>query len=515
MINNYKRITSHDAGQISMILLSIFIGFLAGGVVVLYRIVLSYAESLSIYMYAYVRQRPTVMPLLFLMLGLGGYGVGFLTKRNRMMGGSGIPQIKGILMGYFKQNWISTLICKFIGGTISILGGLSLGREGPSIQLGASIAEGVGNRFSKSRIDRKILIASGASAGLAAAFNAPLAGVVFALEEIFKYFSPMILLSTMSAAVMADFVSKNVFGLAPVFNFEITTLLSLEDYWMVILLGILVGILGAVYNKVLLKTQMLYKVIFKEKKSRGILAIFIIAGVFGLLLPQVMGGGHIMLDLLSVSTPLSILVGLFVVKFLFSMMSFGSGAPGGIFFPLLLLGATIGAIFSEFAVFFFELDPQLFYNMVILAMAGYFTAIVKAPITGIVLIMEMTGSLSHMLSLTIVSMTAYIISDLLKSPPIYDALLDGMTEDHLIYDEEEHQNKIIMEIMVRHDSEYDDKRVKEIMWPEKCLLVSIRRGEKEFIPRGETKLKVGDYMFVLTDTNSEWQIREYLEHLNG
>jgi len=197
------------------------------------------------------------------------------------------------------------------------------------------------------------------------------------------------------------------------------------------------------------------------------------------------------------------------------MISFGSGAPGGIFFPLLLLGATIGAIFSNFAVLFFNLEPQLFYNMVILAMAGYFTAIVKAPITGIVLIMEMTGSLSHMLSLTIVSMTAYVVSDLFKSPPIYDALLEGMAEDHRIYEEEEHHDKIIMEVMVRYNSEYDDKRVREIAWPDKCLLVSIKRGEKEFIPKGETKLKVGDYLFILTDINSEWQNRECLEHLNG
>jgi Trk K+ transport system NAD-binding subunit len=148
-------------------------------------------------------------------------------------------------------------------------------------------------------------------------------------------------------------------------------------------------------------------------------------------------------------------------------------------------------------------------------MAGYFTAIVRAPITGIVLIMEMTGSLSHMLSLTIVSMTAYIVADLLKSPPIYDALLDNMATEHKIVDDEEHEQKIIMEIIIRHDSIYENCLVKEIKWPEKCLLVSIKRGEKEFIPRGDTRLKVGDYVFALTDLNSEWQVREALETMNG
>lgn len=515
MTNNYKRITSHDAGKISIIFQSILVGILAGGVVVLYRMVLSRAEELSFAIYDYVSMHKISILVLFIGLILAGYAVAYLASRNKMMGGSGIPQIKGILMGYFEQNWVSTLICKFVGGSIAILGGLSLGREGPSIQLGASIAEGVGKKFGKSRMDQKMLIASGASAGLAAAFNAPLAGVIFALEEIFKYFSPLILLSTMSAAVVADFISKNFFGITPIFDFEITSLLSLEDYWIVIVIGVVLGILGALYNYVLLWTQKLYKRLPLSHDYMKMAIPFLISGVLGLTFPVVLGGGHRMVESLQPTTGLWMLIMMFVIKFLFSMVSFGSGAPGGIFFPLLILGAAVGAICSNVATMVFGLDQALFYNILILAMAGYFTAIVRAPITGIVLIMEMTGSLSHMLSLTIVSMTAYIVADLLKSPPIYDALLDNMATEHKIVDDEEHEQKIIMEIIIRHDSIYENCLVKEIKWPEKCLLVSIKRGEKEFIPRGDTRLKVGDYVFALTDLNSEWQVREALETMNG
>jgi len=170
MTNNYKRITSHDAGKISIIFQSIIIGILAGGVVVLYRMVLSHAEELSFAMYDYVRAHQLSVLILFVGLFAAAWFISFLTTKNNMMGGSGIPQIKGILMGYFQHNWFSTLVCKFIGGTIAILGGLALGREGPSIQLGASVAEGIGEKFNKSRMEKKILIASGASAGLAAVF---------------------------------------------------------------------------------------------------------------------------------------------------------------------------------------------------------------------------------------------------------------------------------------------------------------------------------------------------------
>lgn len=514
MSNNYKSITSQDARKLPILMQSVFIGTLAGGVVVLYRLILTIAESYAFSMYDYVAGHVQLIPILFLGLILAGLLLSYLTKKNRMISGSGIPQIKGILMGYFKSNWLSTLICKFVGGTLAILGGLSLGREGPSIQLGASLAEGIGNKTAHSRMEKKILIASGASAGLAAAFNAPLAGVVFALEEIFKYFSPMILLATTGAAVAADFVSKNFFGLNPVFQFEVTTLLGLKEYWLLIPLGIILGVLGALYNSVLLGTQKIYgKARFLTENNR-IVVPFLIAGIFGLAFPYVLGGGHKIFEFLEPETGLTFLAVLLILKFLFSMISFGSGAPGGIFFPLLVLGATIGAIFAKFSILFLDLSPSLFYNIIILAMAGLFAAIVRAPITGIVLIMEMTGSLSHMLSLTIVSMIAFIVADRLKSPPIYDALLDNLALQHKHVDEEEHTHKIIVELVVQHESAFENKAVKEIGWPKKSLLVSVKRGEKELIPKGDTKLMVGDYLFVLTDINSEWCSREELETLN-
>lgn len=515
MGNNYESITSHNARRIPMILQSILIGALAGGVVVFYRLILTRAEDYAFRMYKYVGEHLEFMPVLFVGLILAGFLLSYLTQKNKMIRGSGIPQVKGILMGYFNQNWINTLLCKFAGGTLAILGGLSLGREGPSIQLGASIAEGIGNKMGKSRMERKILIASGASAGLAAAFNAPLAGVMFALEEIFKYFSPIILLSTMGAAVVADFISKNFFGLEPVFHLEVTGLLGLQEYWLIVVLSIVVGILGAFYNAVLIYAQKMYqKMPFLRDHNRIVLP-FVCAGLVGIYFPYILGSGHHMFTLLTPDSGIAFLIILLILKFIFSMISFGSGAPGGIFFPLLVLGAAIGAIFAKISILYFGLSPALFDNVIILAMAGFFAAIVRAPITGIVLIMEMTGSLSHMLSLTIVSMGAVIIADQLKSLPIYDALLDNLTEEHQHEEREEHTKKVVVERVVRHDSIFEDKAVRDVPWPKNCLLVSIKRGERELIPNGDTLLKVGDYLFILTDINNEWQNRKSLDKMNN
>ena len=213
-MNNYNNAKDLSSNRIQILVWSIFIGILSGIVVVLYRLLLGAAEKYSFYIYDFLRNNVMWIPLWLIVLCALGYFIGHLVSKNSMISGSGIPQVKGIIMGYFKNNWLSTLTKKFIAGTIGILGGLSLGREGPSIQLGACVAEGLSKKYKGSRMEKKILIASGASAGLAAAFNAPLSGVIFALEEVFKYFSPLILMSTMiSAIIAAIFLRLNAYFL--------------------------------------------------------------------------------------------------------------------------------------------------------------------------------------------------------------------------------------------------------------------------------------------------------------
>ncbi len=509
--NNYEAVINAQSNKLPVLLKSIIVGLLVGMVASVYRWILAGAEELSFATYHYLRNNLILIPIAFLVLGAAGFFVGTLVHKYSMISGSGIPQVKGVIMGYFKNNWFSTLIAKFVGGTVSILGGLSLGREGPSIQLGACIAQGVGDKFATSRTEKKILIASGAGAGLAAAFNAPLAGAMFAMEEIFKYLSPVVLLSTMAAAVASDFVSKIIFGNNPIFNFSVEGNIPLSGYWLLFILGAVLGAAGAFYNYILIKTQALYKKIkLLNAKARPIIP-FILAGILGLIFPLALGSGHTMLGELQLSTNISFLLLILLIKFMFSMISFGSGAPGGIFFPLLILGATIGAIFGNVAVNYLGFDSNLFYNFVILAMAGYFTAIVRAPITGVILLIEMTGSFTHLLSLTIVSIVAYVVADLLKSNPIYESLLEvQISEKKIEIDKHDESKKITIEMIVHYGSLAEKKLVKEIAIPKSCLLISIKRRGKDFIPRGDTQILAEDYLIFITSLNNEAKAREIL-----
>lgn len=412
------------------------VGAVAGLVVLFYRVILEYAGKGMNKVLEYARQEPLAAVLWFVALFIIACIVGKLVKYEPMISGSGIPQVEGEMMGKLNQVWQRVLPAKFLGGFLSLFAGLSLGREGPSIQIGAMTGKAVSQTLDRGKTEEKYLITCGASAGLAAAFHAPLAGVMFSLEEIHKNFSVSVLISVMTASITADYISSQFMGFQPVFQFDVGTEMPPQYYWHIVILGVILGVMGAFYNKMTIWVQSLYLKSKKLNETTRLFIPFFLAGVLGLVMPQILGSGHPLIDMAAEGNlMLTSLLILFVAKFLFSLICFGSGAPGGIFFPLLILGALIGAVFAMAGVEFFGLAPVYVNNFVLLGMTGFFTAIVRAPLTGIILLFEMSGSISQMLSLSIVSVTAYIVATLMRSEPIYDSLLKRILKaDTIVHD---------------------------------------------------------------------------------
>ncbi len=490
------------------------VGAVAGLVVLLYRIILEYAGKGMNKVLEYARQEPLAAVLWFVALFIIACVVGKLVKYEPMISGSGIPQVEGEMMGKLNQVWQRVLPAKFLGGFLSLFSGLSLGREGPSIQIGAMTGKAISQTLDRGKTEEKYLITCGASAGLAAAFHAPLAGVMFSLEEIHKNFSVSVLISVMTASITADYISSQFMGFQPVFQFDVGMEMPPQYYWHIVILGILLGIMGAFYNKMTIWVQSLY---FKAKwlnETTRLFIPFLLAGILGLVMPQILGSGHPLIDMAAEGNMmLTSLLILFVAKFLFSLICFGSGAPGGIFFPLLVLGALLGGAYSNFAVQYMGLDASYISNMVLLAMAGYFTAIVRAPITGIILIFEMTGQASQMLSMSLVSIVAYLVASALKSEPIYESLLSGLLKRRGENIPKGTGEKILQEFVICHNSLLQNKMIQQIEWPKNCLLVSIKRGGNELIPKGRTILFPGDILVTLTDERDAPAVYDYMEEV--
>ncbi len=487
--------------RIRLLIQGMIVGVSSGILVVGYRIALEKAEALRRFVLEKASGNILINILWFVFLILAGLAVGYLVKKEPLISGSGIPQVEASLGGHIQINPLSVIIKKFIGGAISICAGLSLGREGPSIQLGASLGEETGRIFKRTRTEEKYLITSGASAGLAAAFNAPLAGVMFSLEELHKHFSPLVLLAAMSASLTADFVSKNFFGLSPVFHVGEVAVIPLGKYPYLLVLGIITGAFGVLFNKSILSSQNLYRKIKLPSKYKMLIP-FLLAGLLAFVFQDVLGGGHPIFELLmGGNLTLKTLIILLALKYVYTMISYGSGAPGGIFFPLLIIGALTGGLCGSFIVRYLGMDTIYIKNFVILSMAGYFTAIVRAPITGSILITEMTGSFQHLLPLSIISLTAYVVADLMKSEPIYESLLERLLKKNSSPRNGNKKQKVMLEIPIFLDSDLDGKAMKDIELDDECIIVSVNCGGKEIIPGLNTIFHSGDILNVLTEVS--------------
>ncbi len=416
-----------------------------------------------------------------------------------LISGSGIPQVKGILLGRIRMNAQRVLALKFIGGILGIGTGMSLGREGPSVQLGACAGQWFSRLCRRPRSEERFLLTAGSGAGLAAAFNAPLAGVIFCLEELTKSFSPLVLMATVAAAVSAASIAAAFLGLSPVFQIGELPVFTGQQYFPLLLLGVFAGASGVLFNRVLFFSLDTYKRLSIPNVAKFLIPLFL-AFAFSFFLPEVLGGGSRLVDTLIVQDfNTSFLILLLVMKFVFTMLCFGSGVPGGIFLPMLVLGALSGAVFAKGAVFLGLTEQAFTSSFIVYGMAAYFAAVVKSPITGSVLIIEMTGSFHHLLALVFVAMTAYLTADLLHGEPVYETLLSRLLFTRAKLRQIQAHHRTITEFIVGEGSALDGRSVADIHWPSDCLLVQVRRGESELIPTGRLVLKSGDFIYALID----------------
>jgi len=482
----------------------ILIGLIVGLVVSAFRALIEWGLNL-------VRHGYETLTLSHVLIALAGafvltWGVGQLLKQEPGISGSGIPQVEGQLQNELDYSWFSILWRKFVGGVFAIGSGLFLGREGPSIQLGAAVGQGLGEVSHATPTQRRVMISSGAAAGLSAAFNAPIAGTLFVLEEIYHNFSPVIWLSGLASALTADFVSANVFGQTPVLHLVYARSLPLPLYWHLLVLGIILGLLGFGYQKVLLALPSWYHHLPLPQHYWGLVP-FLAMIPLGFWRPNLIGGGNAVIISFNTLVPtVGVLLIMFILRFVFSMVAYGSGLPGGIFLPILSLGAIIGAVYGQVMVSLHLLPTAYVMNLIIFSMAAYFAAIGKAPFTAILLITEMVGNLQHLMPMAVLSLVAYVTVDVLGGAPIYESLLARLLP-HQATD----GPMLQLELPVFAGSRISGQAVGAIAWPPATLLVGIQRGQTQLVPHGDTVMHAGDLLQIHTAQASARQVRRLLQ----
>ena len=337
--------------------------------------------------------------------------------------GSGIPQVEAMLSDELEPPPPRLLPVKFFGGLFAIGSGLALGREGPSVQMGAAIAHVVARISCRNWLDCKVLIAAGAGAGLATAFNAPIAGAVFVLEELMRRFETRTAIAALGASAAAIGVARALLGASPDFDVKPLAYLGVRSWLLFVGLGALAGVAAALYNSALLAALAAMDRLSRRPVEYRAAIIGAAVGALAWLTPGLVGGGDdITQHTLAGGAVLATLPLAFLLRFGLGAVSYAAPVPDGLFAPILVLGAQLGlfcGIVCRLAFPAMNLDPIAF---AVVGMAAFFTGVVQAPVKGIVLVIEMTAGFTMFLPMIAACFAAMLVPNLVGSAPIYDSL---------------------------------------------------------------------------------------------
>jgi CIC family chloride channel protein len=312
---------------------------------------------------------------------------------------------------------------KFLGGVLSIGSGLALGREGPTVQMGASLGHLVGKVFRRTWSDYRVLIAAGAGAGLATAFNAPIAGAVFVLEELVRRFETRIAIAALGASATAISVARQFLGDEPEFRVRELTYLGSPAIALLFLLGAISGYAAIAYNQALTRSIAAADALGQCPVEARAALVGGGVGILAWYAPALVGGGDALTqNTLSGAATLGVLPFVFMLRFGLGAVSYAARTPGGLFAPMLVLGAQLGLLFGALCRHTFpglDVPPEAF---AVVGMAAFFTGVVRAPVTGIALIIEMTGSFTMLLPMLAACFVAMLVPTLMGNEPIYELL---------------------------------------------------------------------------------------------
>lgn len=489
---------------VQIVLVGGLTGAFAGVVVTLYQILFELCEEFSAGSYGAVFSKPYFIPLLFLALFLGSIVIGGAMKAFPMLKGSGFPQTEGATQGLLRFKWYKVLTGMFAASLLVVFMGLSGGSEGPSLMIGGACGDGVSSALRRNAVVRRYQITGGACAGLAVALNAPLTGMIFAYEEAHKRFTPEVFICSFSAVSVA-IVVRNL--LRPAMGLEVGPFFAgyafpgdagLFFSLYALLTALIVSLVGVLFYYVLFAIRRRYKK-FDPWKGFGRYAVpFLFAGVCGLISVFATGSGLELIGALSAGSGhtvsvfgaplfLSLLV-ILALKFLSTSLNTAADLPCCASVPMMAMGAVIGKLLSLLFVQM-GMSEALTDALVVISMVTFFTTVVHAPMTGIIMTVELTWSFTFLLPAVLSVAVGYLIGSVFHMEPLYERLLEEILEERRAHTEE-----ISVVIVVGKAA---GKEIRNILWPFSALVTKIERGGEALIPVGSTVLLEGDRVTVV------------------
>ncbi len=498
----------------------IMCGFSVGAVIFLFKLAAKKSESVSRFLFSFAKEKPIYIALAFAILAVCALAMAFLHKKAPEVRGGGIPRSEGVLRGVLDFRWARTLFGTFFGSVLSFICAIPVGSEGPAVLMGTSLGAMCG-KVSKNQSNwNRYVMTGGAGAGFAVATGAPLSGILFALEEIHKRFTPMLVLTVSSSVITATYVNRllcaefsvdpNMLHIGKLESFE----LSHVGYLLV--LGALTAIAVAIFDGSIAFVSSLTK---KYKKyltpTVKLLAVFFVTGILAFTFSDAVYSGHdTILEVAFESRAFSYLLILFAVRLLMMLFVTDSGATGGIFIPTLAIGAAFSALASKLLVMI-GMPESLFATAVILGMCAFIGGTLRAPLTAAVLFVELTLQFTDFMYVALVIFAVSFITETFNLTPFYDLALENM--EHA-----QNEGKVAkisnFEMKVSQGSFVVGKTVRDIMWPSSSTVLSIKRADEigeDTDNNGEKKLYVGDTVVLRAKYYDEAELKKLLVGLVG
>lgn len=512
-IKNWKTVRGWHIWKLKLVdarlyFVSMIVGLLTGLIAVPYHYLLYYLLNIRSDFFA---SRPAWywhIPLFLLFWGILIF-VSRLVSKMPLISGGGIPQTRGAINGRitYKHPFIE-LVSKFVGGILSFSVGLSLGREGPSVQIGSYIGSLVSRWTHILQGERKQLLAAGAGAGLAAAFAAPLASSLIVIESIERFDAPKSAITTLLAGVVAGAIASLVFPINPYHLIEVSepTLTFFVQMKYFLILAVIVSICGKIYSALMISFKRVYSTV-KSPVYVKMLYLVLVAYIISLMQVNLTGGGEQFLleQAQNGSTEIMWVLAVMLLHFGFSVCSVSSGLPGGNFIPTLVTGGLLGELVGLIAVKYGIIEHENVTYVMLISMSAFLVAIERTPLTAIVLITEITGHFEVFYPSVVVGGLTYYFTELLQMKPFNVTLYEDMINSPDF--QEEKRYTLSVEVMT--GSYFDGKSVDELSLPEHCVIINVHRDGKNLVPAG-TILIPGDQLQIEMDSQDIEKLYEPL-----
>ncbi len=470
-------------------------GITTGCVIFLFKIASKYVFDLSANTYQYVQENPVWLPVLLLGAALIGLLAAWILKRTKNCRGGGIPSSVAILRGLIEFRWLKSIFYLFVSSLLTFLGGIPLGNEGPSVQMGTAIGKGTVRIFAKKQKawDRYVMT-GGACGGFACATGAPLTGILFAFEEAHRKFSPMLFMTAAMTVTVATAIMRvlcEIGGISPyMFDLKINLVLPLSYLWLAVFVGILCGLVAVLFTKLYaaigkLLTQRLQKLSFTLK----IVVTFLLVALCGFACKGAIGSGHdIIHELIYGHGVWYLLILYFCIRAIFLMLANHSGISGGLFVPTLTFGAIIGGLCAKLAIATGLLPEKYYILLILIGMAAFLSASSRTPLTAIAFALEALGGLSNVLPIAIGVTFAFLTIETWGITALHDIVIEQKVAK---FNEGKQSTVVDTFVRIMPDSFAVGKEVYDILLPPTCTVLSIKRAHSF---KHTDSLNVGDIL---------------------